>query len=446
MPLFNLLHSKNNIQRNTSERMANQAENQRISCEFGQAYFDGPREHGYGGYYYDGRWQAVADRAIKHYGLTAGQRVLDIGAAKGFFVYDLRHHDTKIDACGLDISAYALENAHPGIASWLQLGNAKSLPYKDNSFDAVFAINILHNLNREDCIQALKEINRVCKKPEKCFVQVDAYQSPEEKALFESWVLTAKTYGTPEDWQLIFQDAGYRGDYYWTIMKIEEQTKEQQYNICLDNYTQQPEQLGIMSSFSWYDDPKRFVFTLSRYKFVAKMFSQRNHVLEVGCSDAFASRLVAQEVEHLTVTDFDPVFIEDAKKQRRGQWDFDCQVHNLLEKPMDKTFDAIYALDVLEHIHPDEEAHFMRNLLASLDKDGAVLLGMPSLESQHYASALSKEGHINCQSMPEFKTMMQSYFSNVFMFSMNDEVVHTGYHKMAHYLFALGCGKRENYD
>jgi hypothetical protein len=29
------------------------------------------------------------------------------------------------------------------------------------------------------------------------------------------------------------------------------------------------------------------------------------------------------------------------------------------------------------------------------------------------------------------------------MFSMNDEVVHTGYHKMAHYLFAVCCGRRD---
>jgi len=40
------------------------------------------------------------------------------------------------------------------------------------------------------------------------------------------------------------------------------------------------------------------------------------------------------------------------------------------------------------------------------------------------------------------KKTMEKHFANVFMFSMNDEVVHTGYHKMAHYLLALCCTKR----
>ena len=220
-------------------------------------------------------------------------------------------------------------------------------------------------------------------------------------------------------------------------------TREPQYNSCVDLRLQHgPEELGIMSGFGWYDDPKRLAFTLARYKFVAKMFSGRGHILEIGCADAFASRIVAQEVEKLTVTDFDPVFIEDAKKRMRGKWQFDCLVHDVLQGPVKGSFDGIYALDVLEHIQPNDEALFLQNMIAPLDEDGAIILGMPSLESQIYASPLSKEGHVNCKSMPEFKNLMQAYFKNVFMFCMNDEVVHTGFHKMAHYLLALGCGKR----
>jgi hypothetical protein len=64
---------------------------------------------------------------------------------------------------------------------------------------------------------------------------------------------------------------------------------------------------------------------------------------------------------------------------------------------------------------------------------------MPSLESQTYASPQSKEGHVNCQSGDELKKNLQGYFENVFIFSMNDEVIHTGYYPMAHYLLALCC-------
>ena len=125
-----------------------------------------------------------------------------------------------------------------------------------------------------------------------------------------------------------------------------------------------------------------------------------------------------------------------------GRWQFDCLVHDMLSAPMPGDFDSAYALDVLEHIRPEDEDLFIRNMIAPLESNGVVILGMPSLESQDYASPISKEGHVNCKSMPAFKALMETYFHNVFMFSMNDEVVHTGYHKMAHYLFALCCGKK----
>jgi len=97
---------------------------------------------------------------------------------------------------------------------------------------------------------------------------------------------------------------------------------------------------------------------------------------------------------------------------------------------------------VLEHIDPAVEGEFVGNIARSLTEDGVCLIGSPSIESQPYASKASIEGHVNCKTAPELKALMQRYFNNVFMFSMNDEVVHTGYHKMAHYLFALCAGKK----
>jgi len=223
----------------------------------------------------------------------------------------------------------------------------------------------------------------------------------------------------------------------------DKKTKESQYNIALDYARERGlEQMGLMTSQCWYDDPRRLTFMLARYKFVSKMLSGRNHALEVGCADAFGTRIVAQEVEHITATDFDPVFIEDVKSRMSDKWKFDCLVHDMLVGPMPGSFDSVYALDVLEHINAVDEDLFIQNMIAPLHNDGVIILGMPSVESQNYASPISKEGHVNCKSMPDFKALVQKYFRNVFMFSMNDEVVHTGYHKMAHYLFALGCGKR----
>lgn len=220
-------------------------------------------------------------------------------------------------------------------------------------------------------------------------------------------------------------------------------TKEKQYQIMLEYRARRGlETLGLMTSQAWYDDPKRLTFTLARYKFVAKMFSGFESVLEVGCADAFATRIVVQEVKQLTAVDFDPAFVEDTNSRMSDRWRFECRVHDMLRGPVAGNFDGMYAMDVLEHIAPGSEDTFLANMIRPLRKNGSVIIGMPSLESQAYASALSKEGHVNCKTMPDLKKLMQKYFDNVFMFSMSDEVVHTGYHKMAHYLLALCCGKR----
>jgi predicted SAM-dependent methyltransferase len=107
------------------------------------------------------------------------------------------------------------------------------------------------------------------------------------------------------------------------------------------------------------------------------------------------------------------------------------------------SFDAAYALDVLEHIEAADEDRFLANIVRSLVAPGVLIIGMPSLESQPYASEASKAGHVNCKSAPDLRALMHRYFHDVFMFSMNDEVIHTGYHKLAHYLLALCVGKRE---
>lgn len=223
----------------------------------------------------------------------------------------------------------------------------------------------------------------------------------------------------------------------------QDHTKEKQYQIMLEYRRKRGlETMGLMASQAWYDDPKRLAFTLSRYKFVAKMLAGSEHVLEVGCADAFGTRVVVQEVKKLTAVDFDPLFVEDTNARMSDRWKFDCRVHDMLAGPLTGQFDGAYALDVLEHIVPENEERFLRNMVAPLTARGVMVIGMPSLESQPYASPLSKEGHVNCKTMPDLKALMQRHFHNVFMFSMNDEVVHTGYHKMAHYLLALCCGKK----
>ena len=59
-----------------------------------------------------------------------------------------------------------------------------------------------------------------------------------------------------------------------------------------------------------------------------------------------------------------------------------------------------------------------------------------------HASPQSKAGHINCKTEEQLRGFMQRHFDNVFIFAMNDEVVHTGFGPMAHYRLALACGAK----
>jgi len=203
---------KRNVQ---ARETAKTEEHIRISREYGEMYFDGPRDYGYGGYRYDGRWVPVAKDIVAHFGLKPGDKVLDVGCAKGFLVKDLLAEG--IDAFGIDVSEYALMHCEPEVVGRLQIGNAERLPFPDGSFDAVLCINTLHNLPRPRCITALQEFERLA--PGKGFVQVDSYRTEEQKEIFESWVLTAEYYGYPEEWVALFEEAGYTGDYYWTIIQ-----------------------------------------------------------------------------------------------------------------------------------------------------------------------------------------------------------------------------------
>ena len=217
-------------------------------------------------------------------------------------------------------------------------------------------------------------------------------------------------------------------------------TVETQYNDCLDVMHQHGlTKLGIMSNQVWHDDPRRLAFMLSRYKFVSKMLSGRNRVAEIGCGDAFGSRIVLQEVSKLHVYDIDPIFVKDIESRHVEKWPLKPSIHNILSGPLPEKYDAIYSLDVIEHIENAQEHLYAENIKRSLAPHGAAIIGAPTLESQTYASPQSKIGHINCKSGKDFKRFFEQHFHQVFLFSMNDEVVHTGFTPMAHYTFALCC-------
>jgi len=224
-------------------------------------------------------------------------------------------------------------------------------------------------------------------------------------------------------------------------------TREAQYQFqIVHDATHDRAKLGLMTSAAWHEDPRRLLFLLSRYKFVAKLLAGKAKVLEVGCGDAFGTRLVLQDVSSIIAIDMDPIFVQDVNDRADAAWQFECRVHDIISGPVAGPFDAAYSLDVIEHIPAADEDAYLSNITTSLTPDGVLVIGTPSLESQAYASPASKEGHVNCKDAAALRQSLLRYFSNVFVFSMNDEVIHTGFYPMAHYLFALCVGPKERSD
>ncbi len=210
-----LLDTYPRVKRPIAEREAANPRERAVARRFERAYFDGDRTQGYGGYRYDGRWLPVADRLRGFYGLATGARILDLGCAKGFLLHDLCQVVPRVTVAGLDISRYALMNAQPDVAPFLVRGSADALPFPDKSFDLVLSINTVHNLERERCRRALAEMERVSRGHS--YVRVDSWLNDEQRRAFERWQLTALTFFPPEGWRALFADAGYTGDYSWTI-------------------------------------------------------------------------------------------------------------------------------------------------------------------------------------------------------------------------------------
>jgi ubiquinone/menaquinone biosynthesis C-methylase UbiE len=216
LPEINFLNTHPAAKRDYDKRAAEKTpEVIRLAKQFGKDFFDGDRKCGYGGYNYDGRWKAVIERMLLHYNLSDTAAVLDIGCGKGFMLHDFKEIMPNCSVAGIDVSEYSIENAMSTVKPFLKVASAEKLPYPENSFDLVIAVNSIHNLPLGACKTALKEIERVSKA--NSFITVDAWRNEEERVNLMKWVLTAETYMHVDDWENLFPQIGFTGDYYWFI-------------------------------------------------------------------------------------------------------------------------------------------------------------------------------------------------------------------------------------
>jgi ubiquinone/menaquinone biosynthesis C-methylase UbiE len=214
---INLLKNYPKAKRDINKRLEQKTEQiKNVAREFGKDFFDGDRQYGYGGFNYNQKyWSEVVKDFVNHYKLSDYSKILDVGCAKGFMLYDFQKLNKNFDLHGIDVSEYAIENSVESIKNKLKVGDAKALPYEDNFFDLVISINTIHNLEAKECGIALKEISRVSKG--NAFVTVDAFNNDYEKEKMYAWNLTAKTIMSVDEWIKFFKKVNYNGDYFWFI-------------------------------------------------------------------------------------------------------------------------------------------------------------------------------------------------------------------------------------
>tara|TARA_B100000676_G_scaffold307901_1_gene367429 strand:- start:249 stop:935 length:687 start_codon:yes stop_codon:yes gene_type:complete len=226
----------------------------------------------------------------------------------------------------------------------------------------------------------------------------------------------------------------------------DDKTKEPQNQSQIEDYRRLgPAAMGPWSSHIWREDPSHMSFLMSRYKFVSKMLAGKESVLEVGCGDAFGIPIVLQTVGKIHGIDFEPLVLDDTIKRYSVDTTSRATfaVHDMTIASVPGRFDAVFSLDVIEHIPEAMEKVFLDNICASLSPQAVCIFGTPNITANEHASPASKVGHINLKSAETLKALLSSKFYNVFNFSMNDEVIHTGYSPMAHYLFAVGTGLKD---
>jgi 2-polyprenyl-3-methyl-5-hydroxy-6-metoxy-1,4-benzoquinol methylase len=198
--------------------------------------------------------------------------------------------------------------------------------------------------------------------------------------------------------------------------------------------------LGPWTSYSLINDPKHMAFVLSRYKFVAKMLEGKSSALEVGGGDGFGLPIMAQAVKKIHFADWDMRLIEGNQRRLKHLSNVEYHFVDLNKQTLNLEVEAAYLIDVIEHVEEASEDAFLRRIVECLPANGVLIMGTPNKTASQYASPRSALQHINLKTHKSLKQLSDRYCHNTFMFGMNDEVLHTGYGDMCHYIWSIGVG------
>jgi 2-polyprenyl-3-methyl-5-hydroxy-6-metoxy-1,4-benzoquinol methylase len=202
-----------------------------------------------------------------------------------------------------------------------------------------------------------------------------------------------------------------------------------------------PIRLGGYVTHWFQNTPRRTLHALSYYAFASRLIGPGKRVLDVGCNEGLGTWTLAVECGFARGIDFDA----DAIAVAQANWSEDPRIEFAVEDFLAgelTRWDAVVNFDVIEHIFPRNAADFLGGMAASLEADGVAIIGTPSEPGQRYASEVSRAGHVNVYSGERMEAELREHFEHAFIFAANDEMVHTGFFPMAHYIIGVGCKPR----
>ena len=176
---------------------------------FGYDYFDNPKSgRGYGGYVYDGRYYETAKKIIDHYKLNPNSKILEIGCAKGYLLYEFFR--LKMDVIGYDISRYAVDNCKEELKEMIFLGGVCDINESDRIYDLAIAKEVLSHMAIDDILFTINKLQNISKN---IYLLLQTVSEKKKASDMQSWDSTYKTMMTKKNWEKVLSSCSFHGDY-----------------------------------------------------------------------------------------------------------------------------------------------------------------------------------------------------------------------------------------
>jgi len=114
--------------------------------------------------------------AVKFTNIESG-KLLDIGLGCGFFEKIIKKEKPKINLYGIDISKSAIKKIKQNSIGVFKIGSVLEIPFKQNFFDVVIALEVLEHIPATEIFSVYKEIKRVLKKKGKLILSIPVYEN-----------------------------------------------------------------------------------------------------------------------------------------------------------------------------------------------------------------------------------------------------------------------------